>query len=154
MLTPVTPISRTISILKVHSRLKAFCLSVVFFFVVCIEWIIRSTCYKVLCHRHFMFVNKIYIKNLSGGVAQWLGCWISDQGVPGSNHGRCTFRCGLEPCLELVDGRLTWTDCDEAGYYVVPNVFSPRDLVSRPDNMDESVPHTYILKGQCGILIR
>ena len=28
MLTPATPISRTISILKVHSRLKAFCLSV------------------------------------------------------------------------------------------------------------------------------
>ena len=31
-----------------------------------------------------------------GGVAQWLGRRISDQGVPGSNHGRCTFRCGLE----------------------------------------------------------
>ena len=31
-----------------------------------------------------------------GGVAQWLGCRISDQGVPGSNPGRCTFRCGLE----------------------------------------------------------
>ena len=30
-----------------------------------------------------------------GGVAQWLGLWISDQGVPGSNPGRCTFRCGL-----------------------------------------------------------
>ena len=26
--------------------------------------------------------------------------------------------------------------------YVVPNVLSPRDLVSRPDNMDETVPHT------------
>ena len=25
---------------------------------------------------------------------------------------------------------------------IVPNVFSPRDLVSRPDNMDETVPHT------------
>ena len=23
----------------------------------------------------------------------------------------------------------------------MPNVFSPRDLVSRPDNMDETVPH-------------
>ena len=38
--------------------------------------------------------------------------------------------------------RLTWTvdeagDCDEAG--VVPNVLSPRDLVSRPDNMDKTV---------------
>ena len=41
-----------------------------------------------------------------------------------------------------MDGRPTWTDCDEAGDYVVPNVLSPRDLVSRPDNMDETVPHT------------
>ena len=31
-----------------------------------------------------------------GGVAQRLGLRISDQGVPGSNPGRCTFRCGLE----------------------------------------------------------
>ena len=37
---------------------------------------------------------------------------------------------------------MTWTDCDEAGDYVVPNVLSPRDLVSRPDNMGETVPHT------------
>ena len=37
--------------------------------------------------------------------------------------------------------RPTWTDCDEAGDYVVPNVLSPRDLVSRPDIMDETVPH-------------
>ena len=29
-------------------------------------------------------------------VAQWLGRRISDQGVPGSIPGRCTFRCGLE----------------------------------------------------------
>ena len=42
-----------------------------------------------------------------------------------------------------MDGRPTWTDCDEAGDYVVPNVLSPRDLVSRPDIMDETVPHTY-----------
>ena len=42
-----------------------------------------------------------------------------------------------------MDGRPTWTDCDEDGDYVVPNVFSPRDLVFRPDNMDETVPHTY-----------
>ena len=33
-----------------------------------------------------------------------------------------------------MDGRLTWT---EAGDYVLPNVLSPRDLVFRPDNMDE-----------------
>ena len=40
-----------------------------------------------------------------------------------------------------MDGRSTWTDCDEAGDYVVPNVLRPRDLVFRPDNMDETVPH-------------
>ena len=50
-----------------------------------------------------------------------------------------------------MDGRPTWTDCDqptwtecdEAGDYVVPNVLSPRDLVFRPDKMDETVPHTH-----------
>ena len=42
-----------------------------------------------------------------------------------------------------MDARPTWTDCDEAGDYVVPNVLSPKDLVFRPDNMDETVPHTY-----------
>ena len=41
-----------------------------------------------------------------------------------------------------MDGRPTWTDCDETGDYVVPNVLSPRNLVFRPDNMDETVPHT------------
>ena len=44
-----------------------------------------------------------------------------------------------------MDGRPTWTDCDEAGDYVVPNVLSPRDLVFRPDNMDETVPHTQLI---------
>ena len=38
-----------------------------------------------------------------------------------------------------MDGRLIRTNCDEAGDYVVPNVLSPRDLVSRPANMDETV---------------
>ena len=42
-----------------------------------------------------------------------------------------------------MDRRPTWTDCDEAGDYDVPIVLSPRDLVSRPDIMDETVPHTY-----------
>ena len=37
-----------------------------------------------------------------------------------------------------MDGRPTWTNCDEAGDYVVPNVLSPRDLIFRPDNMDET----------------
>ena len=45
-----------------------------------------------------------------------------------------------------MDRRLTWTDCDEAGDYVVPNVLSPRDLVSRPDKMDETLPHTHLLE--------
>ena len=44
-----------------------------------------------------------------------------------------------------MDGRQTRTDCDEAGDYVVPNVLSPRDLVFRPDNMDETVPHTRLI---------
>ena len=38
-----------------------------------------------------------------------------------------------------MDGRLIRTNCDETGDYVVPYVLSPRDLVSRPDNMDETV---------------
>ena len=42
-----------------------------------------------------------------------------------------------------MDGRPTWKDCDETGDYVVPNVLSPRDLVFRPDNMEETVPHTH-----------
>ena len=38
-----------------------------------------------------------------------------------------------------MDVQLTWTDCDEAGDYVVPNLLSPRDLVYRPDTMDKTV---------------
>ena len=103
---------------------------------------------------HLCFQNGYlsYQNREGGGVAQWLGRRISDQGVPGSNPGRCTFRCGLEQVTftllstgwtqEAVDGRPTWTDCDEAGDYIVPNVLSPRDLVFRPDNKDETVPHT------------
>ena len=49
-----------------------------------------------------------------------------------------------------MDGRPTWTDCDEAGDYVVPNVLSPRDLVFRPDNMDETVPHTEQIANRVG----
>ena len=48
-----------------------------------------------------------------------------------------------------MDGRPTWTDCDEAGDYVVPNVLSPRDLVFRPNNMDETVPHTLTFAQGC-----
>ena len=57
-----------------------------------------------------------------GGLAQWLALGATDQGVPGSRHGRETH--------------------DEAGDYVVPNVLNPRDLVSKPDNMDETVLHS------------
>ena len=52
-----------------------------------------------------------------------------------------------------MDGRPPWTDCDEAGDYVVPNVLSPRDLVFRPDNMDETVLHHKYFKWNCTIVI-
>ena len=42
------------------------------------------------------------------------------------------------------------TDFDEAGDYVVPNMLSPKDLVYRPDNMDETVLHTCFGKGVPG----
>ena len=42
-----------------------------------------------------------------------------------------------------MDVQLTWTDGDEAGDYVVTNVLSPGALVSRPENMDETVLHTF-----------
>ena len=45
-----------------------------------------------------------------------------------------------------MDGRPTRTDCDEAGDYVVPNVLSSRDLISRSDIMDETVPHTCVMQ--------
>ena len=38
-----------------------------------------------------------------------------------------------------MDGCLIRTNCDKAGDYVVPNVLRPRDLVSRPDNIDETI---------------
>ena len=54
-----------------------------------------------------------------------------------------------------MDGRPTWTDCDEAGDYVVPNVLSPRDLVFRPDNIDQTVPRTKIgIRGRSGAVVR
>ena len=39
-----------------------------------------------------------------------------------------------------MDVQLIWTDLDEAGDYIVPKGL--RDLVSRPDNMDENALHT------------
>ena len=51
-------------------------------------------------HKSFRTFVVIYMilyptDSQGGGVAQWLGRRISDQWVPGSNPGRCTFRCGL-----------------------------------------------------------
>ena len=82
---------------------------------------------------------------------------VADYGSRGRwfETGRVAIHCGLEqvtftPCLVLVKPRKRWTD-DRLGQtvrrlrdYVVPNVLSPRDLVSRPDNMDETVLHTYL----------
>ena len=51
-----------------------------------------------------------------------------------------------------MDKRLTWTDCYEAGDYVVSNVFSPMDLASIPDNMDETVLHTHQSIEDCDII--
>ena len=38
-----------------------------------------------------------------------------------------------------MDGCLIRTNCDKAGDYVAPNVLRPRDLVSRPENMDKTI---------------
>ena len=42
-----------------------------------------------------------------------------------------------------MDGQPNWTDFDEADDCFVLNVCSPRDLLARPDNIDETVPHTH-----------
>ena len=42
-----------------------------------------------------------------------------------------------------MDVRLAWTDCGETGDYVVPNLLSPRDLVSRTEKMEETVKSNY-----------
>ena len=42
-----------------------------------------------------------------------------------------------------MNGQPTWTDFDKAEDYFVSNVCSPRNLLARPDNMDETVPHTH-----------
>ena len=43
--------------------------------------------------------------------------------------------------MTFKDLQLTWADCDEAEDCVVHNVLSPRDLVFRPDIMDETNLH-------------
>ena len=52
--------------------------------------------------------------------------------VPGSRAGRGTGSRGRTNCDEVVD-------------YVVPIVLSPRDLVSRPDNMDEKLYYHHVI---------
>ena len=47
-----------------------------------------------------------------------------------------------------MDVRQTWTNFDKSGDYVVPNVLRPRDLVSRPENMVETV-YTFFLLNIC-----
>ena len=49
-------------------------------------------------------------------------------------------------------GRTADLNSDEAGDYAVPNVLSSRDLVSRPDRMDETVPHTGVLNNSIDLL--
>ena len=48
--------------------------------------------------------------------------------------------------MTFKDLRLTWTDCDETEDCAVPNVLSPRDLVFRPDIMDETVTSSSFCK--------
>ena len=79
-----------------------------------------------------------------GGQAQWSGCQISDQGVPGSSTGRCTVCCGLEqvaftPCLVLVKPR------NRLGQTVtrLETTLWLMSSVQGPDNMDKTVPHTF-----------
>ena len=77
-----------------------------------------------------------------GPKGPWFEIWPAPCSLwPSANH--------IYPLLstvstqKAVDVRLTWTDCDEDGDYVVPNVLSPRDLVSSPDKMDETVLRTH-----------
>ena len=72
------------------------------------------------------------------------GPWFESRPVclslwPSASHIYPLLNTGLTQVE--VDRRPIWTDCDKAGDYVVPNLLSPRDLVSRPDHMDETVPH-------------
>ena len=76
--------------------------------------------------------------------------------LPGLNPGRGAIPCGFEqvtftPCLVLVKPRKQWT-YNRLGQTVTRLetmlclMCCPRDLVSRPDNMDETVPHTKRLR--------
>ena len=93
---------------------------------------------------------------VSSKVAEWRsgkGVGFRTKGslvrIPAGAHFVVALSKSRLPCLVLVEPRKRWTDdrlwtdCDKAEDYVVPNVLSPRDLVFRPDNMDETVPHQY-----------
>ena len=59
-------------------------------------------------------ISRFSILPGGGGLAQWLGARITDQGIPGSSPGRGVVRCGLghvkfTPCLILVKHRKRWT---------------------------------------------
>ena len=87
----------------------------------------------------------------------WLGRQISYQWIPDSSPGPVETQfivtdfeqITFTPCLLLVKPRKRWTD--DRLVQTVTGVVSmlclmclvqDRDLVSRPDNMDETVPHT------------
>ena len=93
-------------------------------------------------------------------VRRWCGAVVSvaDYGprVPGSKLGRVAVRCGLQqvtctPAYYWLNpgshGRTTDLEGLLRGWRLrcaLLYVLSPRDLVSRPDNMDETVPHTHM----------
>ena len=72
-----------------------------------------------------------------GQMGPWFETW------PG-RRSLWPFASNIYPLLitgktqEAVDVRLTRTDCDKAGDYVVPHMLCPRDLVSSPKNMDKT----------------
>ena len=73
--------------------------------------------FNVMRQSAYLVIYPFTVKNFvalfnwgGGGIAQW----TTDQGVPGSRHGRVAVRCGLEqvtitPCLVLVKQRKQWT---------------------------------------------
>ena len=62
-------------------------------YVCLIKWLTK---YVFFCWVYVCLIKWLTKYVRGSGVAQCLGRRISDKGVPGSNPGRCTFRCGLE----------------------------------------------------------
>ena len=50
-----------------------------------------------------------------------------------------------------MDVQLTLTDCYKAGDCILPSVLGPRDLVTKPDSMDETVLHNIRDKAQFAV---